>query len=406
MLKNYTTLPLSYLFLALLFIGCNNTDWRENFREGSTAPFGTYIISKEAKNLFKNNDVIILNEHINDYLIKEALDDNTNHVNYIVVKSSATKMGDITIDKLLDFVGSGNDAFLSLNFFNKTLKEKLGFETTNLDKRAYISEDLKELKGSLYLKNTKFKDSIFEYDRNIRQNYFSSYDTLQTVVLGTQKIASNEKVPNFIKIRYNKGNFFLHTQPITFTNYYLINGKQAYIENILSYLPNRKVLWDPQVKRSKLISEKENKPNSALSFFMKHPSLKWSLYVSFIGLLLFLLLNSRRKQRAVKEVKPLKNSTQDFTHTIANLYLKEDNHKNIVTKKITYFLEKMRTQYHIETHNLNSNFIESLAAKSGNTVHTTKYLINTIIALNKKSECTQDELLRLNTLIENFLQNK
>lgn len=47
-----------------------------------------------------------------------------------------------------------------------------------------------------------------------------------------------------------------------------------------------------------------------------------------------------------------------------------------------------------------------LAAKSGNEIRNTKYLINTIITLSKKSECSQEELLVLHKMIETFFNKQ
>lgn len=397
--KNYI---LFLLFISLIFTGCKKTDWRENYREQSKAPFGTYIIHNEITSLYNGNEKVYLKKNISDFFNEIYYDNDAGYANYICIKSSANKLDKRSINKLLKFVFAGNDAFISLNHFSENLKKSLNISTENLDKNTYALQELKNLKGSLYLKNDQFKDSVFKFERNIRRHYFSKFDSLTTIVLGTQKI-NHEKQPNFIKVYHGKGAIYLHTQPIVFTNYYLLNKKGTYASNIFSYLPDRTILWDPQVKSRKNSTDKNKK--SVFKFFNKHTSLKWSLYIAFWGLLLFILFNARRKQRVVPTIEKLKNSTSDFTHTIANLYLKEENHKNLVTKKITYFLEKVRTKYLINTNNLNSVFIEKLASKSGNKLSTTRYLINTIIAVNKKSNCTQDELMRLNTLIENFFEN-
>lgn len=388
---------------TLLLSSCKKTDWRENYRERSKAPFGTYIIYNEAKELFNDKEVTYLKKNIYDYLTDIYYDSEENYANYICIKTNANKLNDDGIDYLLSMVSAGNDAFISLNYFTDELEEALGFKTQDLDIDKYSLSDLKALKGTLYLKNKAFKDTIFKFDRNIRRNYFSKFNEKTTIVLGTQQVDSLQ-LPNFIKVYHGKGAVYLHTQPITFTNYYLLNKKENYTENVLSYLPDREILWDPQVRSSKYSNTKDN--TSVFKFFLKHPSLKWALYLAFGGLLLFLLFNARRKQRAIPELKKLENSTADFTHTIANLYLKEDDHKNLVDKKIAYFLERVRTKYILNTSNLNSDFIEKLALKSGNTLQTTKYLINTIIALNKRTLCSQEELMRLNTLIENFFENK
>lgn len=397
--KNYI---LFLLFISLIFTGCKKTNWKENYRERSKAPFGTYILHNEISNLFNGNERIYLKKNISDFFNDTYYGNDANYANYICIKASASKLDKKSIRKLMEFVFAGNDAFISLNNFSHNLKKLLNISTENLDKNTYNIQELKDLKGTLYLKNSEFKDTLFNFDRNVKRHYFSKFDSLTTIVLGTQEI-NDKKRPNFIKVYHGKGAIYLHTQPIVFTNYYLLNKKETYASNIFSYLPDRTILWDPQVKSRKNSTEKNKK--SVFKFFNKHTSLKWSLYISFGGLLLFLLFNARRKQRVIPTIEKLKNSTSDFTHTIANLYLKEENHKNLVTKKTTYFLEKIRTKYLIDTNNLNTDFIEKLASKSANKLSTTRYLINTIITLNKKSDCTQDELMRLNTLIENFFEN-
>ncbi|SNR15960.1 DUF4350 domain-containing protein [Tenacibaculum jejuense] len=394
-----------YIIGVLLFtiVGCKKTNWRENYQERSKDPFGTYIFANELENLFNDNEFEVLDEHIYDYLLINPVT-TKDQGNYVCVKSYAYQLDKKTIKKLLDFVAVGNTVFLASNSFSSILQKELSFETKNLDDIVYSIEDLKQLDATLYLNNNQLSPKKTYFDRNLRRNYFESIDSTKTTVLGTQNINSERDKANFIKIRHGEGHVFLHTQPIVFTNYYLLKDNASYVENVFSYLPDRPIFLDTQTKRSKYKKNKEQK--SALNFFYKHPSLKWALHVAFFGLLLFLFLNARRKQRAIPELKALKNSTQDFTHTIANLYLKEDNHKNLVTKKITYFLEKVRTKYHLDTQNLNASFIEKLAAKSGNTEHTTKYLINTITTINKRSQCSQEELVQLNSLIENFLKNK
>ena len=178
------------------------------------------------------------------------------------------------------------------------------------------------------------------------------------------------------------------------TNYNLLNGNETYAASVFSYLPNNPTLWDPLIRSSKYDDRPDEDKPSIFSFFLAHQTLTWFLMVSLIGLLLFMIFNARRKQRPIPIIEPLKNSTVEFTQTIANLYLKEQDHKNLVDKKIAYFLEKVRSKYLLNTTNLNKDFIEKLAAKSGNDLQRTKYLINTIILLNKRDECTEEEFLR------------
>ncbi|QXP69977.1 hypothetical protein H0I29_15355 [Polaribacter sp. R2A056_3_33] len=389
------------LLLLILLIGCNKTDWNENFKEKEKSPFGNYIIYNEAETLFKNQKVTLLKENIYDYLAFKSAYDSTRIHNYVAIKHSGYKLTNTGVTELLDFVAKGNNVFLAFNSFKDSLKSSLKFTTNNLDKDVYDVKGLKKLEGTFELNNKAFSKTSFSFDRNIRRNYFLQYNENTTSVLGTFAV-DREKVPNFIKIHYGEGAFYLHTQPIAFTNYYLLNNKEEYAANVFSYLPNADVIWDPQIKSSKYEDKKED-DNNVFKFFLEHPTLTWFLFVSSIGLLLFMLFNARRKQRPIPIIKPLQNSTVEFTQTIANLYLKEQDHKNLVDKKIAYFLEKVRSKYLLDTSNLNTDFIEKLASKSGNDLQRTKYLVNTIITLNKKTECLEEELIVLHKMIENFL---
>lgn len=402
-IKTPLKIPLGIIVIVLLLTSCNKTNWIENYREKEKSPFGTYIIYNEAKNLFPNQEIVLLKENFYDYLFLNYDYTKANFGNYICIKNNANKLPEEGIKDMLSFVHYGNNAFLSLNYFSENLEAQLGITTNNLDKNVYDNADLKALKGEFSLVDKSFKDQIFTFDRNIKRHYFVTYNQNKTIVLGNAKI-DGELVPNFLKIYHGKGAIYIHANPVVFTNYNLLKGKEAYAEHLLSYLPSNTVFWDPQIKWSKYVNNRDNDQESVFKFFLQHKTLTWFLCIMLAGVLLFMLFNFRRKQRAIPVIHPLQNTTVAFTQTIASLYLKEQNHKNLVDKKIAYFLEKVRTKYLLNTNNLNKDFIRDLAAKSDNEIRNTKYLINTIITLNKKSECTQEELLVLHKMIVKFFK--
>ncbi len=391
------------MVMLSLFVQCKNTNWKENYREREKSPFGTYIIFNEMSSLLDNEEVHYLKVNIEDYLLDNYEDEKFS--NYICIKDAAPKLDDQAIDKLLGFVSDGNTAFIALNSFPEYLKEKLEFETKERDSLWYSDKELKVLSGSFTLENKAFDLTALGYDRNITGQYFSAYNSGRSIVLGTQDINTVSKA-NYIKIYYGKGLVYLHSQPIAFTNYYMLKNTVKYTENVFSYLPSAPTLWDPQIRKSSLSQEPDNSPekDSVFKYFLAHSSLKWSLFLAMGSLLLFMLFNARRKQRPIPILPKVTNATVAFTQTISNLYLKENNPKNLVDKKITYFLEAIRTQFLLDTSNLNERFIELLALKSGNEISSTRYLIKTIRALRGRSECSNEELMRLNSMIEIYLK--
>lgn len=394
----------TFICIATLLIlsSCDKTNWNENYRKKEKSPFGTYIVYNEMDALFENEEIVYLKDNFYDYLIQNYKTTSADFGTYVCIKNDAYKLTADGIDTLLSFVAKGNHAFLSLNEFSENLREKLEITTNDLDKNT---ASLKALKGEFYLENDHFKNQPFTFDRNIRRHYFITYNENKTIVLGSAKI-DGEKVPNFMKIYHGKGAIYVHSNPVVFTNYYLLKDKEAYLENVFSYLPSATIFWDPQIKKSKYSNQPDKDNPSVFKFFLQHQTLTWFLFVSLAGVLLFIILNARRKQRPIPIMNPLENTTVAFTQTISSLYLKEEDHKNLVDKKITFFLEKVRTKYLLNTNNLNKDFIHNLAAKSGNEIQNTKYLVNTMITLNKKSECSKEELFVLFKMIDNFFKKQ
>jgi hypothetical protein len=405
---------LAILACISLVLGCEKkTNWRENFRENSRDPFGLYILYNESPELFSDGYVTLLENNILDHLNNLYYEDEA-EFHYVCIKDNADKITQQGVDKLLSYVEDGGTAFFSLNDFSVELRQTLGFQTKSLEPiitswqntEATVSY-LKGLKGELKFTNKDFDDTSYAYDRNLRRHYFSNFDNYNTVVLGTQKIEDKDE-PIFLKVYYGQGIVYLHTQPSVFTNYNLLKDNYEYAEKALSYLPDGEILWDPQLRWSDYQDNDDNtkESESIFNFFLQNPSLKWFLYLALIALFTFLLFNARRKQRPIPIIDPPKNSTLEFTHTISNLYLLNGDHKNMIDKKIQYFLEKVRSQYYLDTSNLNQEFIEKLAAKSGNKLESTKELISYILYLNQKEDGVPNELMNLSKRIDKFFKKK
>ena len=405
------------LFMALTLIGCGKqTNWRENFKEKSKDPFGLFIVYSEAQELLDNEKVHYLKENIYDYLNNTYFPEDYTF-NYVCIKRRANRMTIAGMSELLLYVEEGSTAFFSLNYFDSPLTDALGIEVRNLELAegsfdTYNPRILREYKGELEFTNDDFQGKTYSYDRNLRRNYFTKYDENRTVVLGTQNIDGKEE-PVFLKVYHGDGVVYVHTQPSAFSNYNMLNGNEKYAEKALSYLPSEETLWDPQIRRSKLDQYGNNSGGddsdggdaaSVFKFFWQNPTLKWFLYLGFIGLLMFMFFNARRKQRAIPVIEPPKNSTLEFTHTISNMYLLNYDHMSMANKKIQFFLEKVRSRYYLDTGNLNSEFIEKLALKSGNDLDKTQHLIKTILELNEQRYCSAVDLMTLNRMIDNFLK--
>ncbi|QLE01588.1 DUF4350 domain-containing protein [Galbibacter sp. BG1] len=395
------TLKIYITVLVLLFVGAvvfevsrpRPIDWSPSFNETHAKPYGLKILRYELANLFPNDSVIDIKSTLYEFLDQNYnwLDSTYTHSGSILVVDPYPDLDAVTVNYLLEYVAQGNFVFIASEEFPQLLKDTLAFETQN----RY------DLKGDALfsLANQKFRNDTIKADKGASNIYFKKLPDTSTTVLGFQKF--EEKKINFIRLKHGDGQFYLHTQPYLFTNYYFLkDNNQQYIADVLSYIPDGNLYYDAAVKYGTA------NINSPLRYIFTQPALQWAWLLALFFIVTFILFNAKRRQRVMRIINPLQNTTVQFTKTVANLYFETKDHANIIDKKITYFLEKVRRDYYLDTQNLNEKFINQLALKSGNELEQTKKLIDFIIFLRSKTAFSEQDLIDLNKRIEKFYQKK
>src|SRR4029078_13026231 len=112
--------------------------------------------------------------------------------------------------------------------------------------------------------------------------------------------------PNFIHLRTGKGNFYVNLEPLAFSNYFLLHKNNIhYYEHALSLIAAdvKKIVWDEYYLNK--VVKKESK--GWLSVLFRFPALKAALLTAIFTLLLYVLLEMRRKQRYIPFVAKPKN---------------------------------------------------------------------------------------------------
>lgn len=379
--------------IAIEFSKPKPINWTRTFNEAHTIPYGTFVLYNELSVLFPESeikDISVSPYEFFDTYFNWNDSTYTTSGSYLFIDDYAD-IDDISAQELLDFTSHGNTIFMSSNYLPQKFLDTLGIELKNdfdFSGEAQFS-----------LANTAFKNDSITIDRGLSNIYFSKLDSTKTTVLGYQKFNTKEYI-NFVKIDHEYGEVFLHLQPMAFTNFSLLkNDNKKYAAAILSYLPDDTIFFDSRNK------ERTELGNSPLRFILSQPALKWAWLLGLIALLVFILFNAKRKQRIVKVIKPLENSTIAFTKTIGNLYYETKEHNNLIDKKITYFLESLRRKYYLDTQLLDSKFAKNLALKSGKDVDKINKIINLIVHLKAKQLCTENDLKNLNKIIEDFYNN-
>lgn len=384
------------ILIAVFGLGIKRTktvDWEESFNEKSNKPYGLSILYKELPKLFEDYKLRTVYHQPSSYLTANSefgYGDHHAEGNYIIIGNS-DYLTDFSVDKLLGFVEAGNTLFISDYYYAQRLHDTLGVDVD------FEYNQKNDSITSLSFQNKNLNTT--KIDKNEGDYFFSSFDSINHTILGYAE--TDKKRVNFIKIPFGDGNILLHTEPKAFTNYNILkDDRYRYVESALSYLPDADVYFDSYAKRQTPYGEAEEESN--LSWFLEQLSFRWAWYTALIFLLLFMIFNAKRRQRIIRIIKPLQNTSLAFVKTISNLYIETKDYKNLIDKKITYFLEKVRTDFNIDTSNLDDDFIKKLAAKAGRKSDDVSQLINYIKWLRTKDELSEESLIKLNRFIEAF----
>ena len=379
------------LILGFLYLESTKkqpVNWFPSYTAKHKIPYGTYILKKELKTLFPKTEVSSVN--IPPYIFLQ----DTSLVGTYFFVDEKLNFGDDEFLRLMNFVNRGNDVFISTHGMN--------IDTLNFETERLISKNLDE-KLFFKLLNTSFKGKEYSFKRPLVNQVFTKIDTLNTTILGISGYVNEneertEEGVNFVKYKYGKGNFYLHTFPEVFTNYSILSeNNHQHAANILSYLrEDIPILWDSYYKTGK------SKITSPIKYLLSSKHLKWAYYMALIGILLFVIFEGKRKQRSIPIITPLKNQTVAFTQTIANMYFEKQEHKNIAEHKISYLLEFVRTKLHIPTTTIDDNFYNYVALRSGNELKEVEKLFKFCDVIHLKNEISSDELIQLNKMIEKF----
>ncbi|MFT3824123.1 MAG: hypothetical protein QM731_09390 [Chitinophagaceae bacterium] len=305
------------------------------------------------------------------------------------------------LNALLGMVGRGRHIFISALRISSNLLDSLRLKT------AYTSGYLSQ-SDSLRINITNpstFDSTDFTYPGDAYDNYFSSMDSSITTVLGHDEKGR----ANFVRFSYEGGGtLYIHLAPLAFSNFFLLHrNNKAYYDEALSYLPvnSEQVVWDEYYRYHENGDDGGDGGFSALSWIMKQRGFNVAFWLLLALLLIVYLFESKRKQRIIPVIQPLKNASLDFVKTIGRLYFQRKDNKNLAQKMTAHFMDYVRRRYNIRTATMNEEFEHKLSYKSGYDIEKVKDLLQDIRSVQDDKPVPDDMLLTLNHKLENFYKH-
>ncbi|MBE8722917.1 DUF4350 domain-containing protein [Sphingobacterium pedocola] len=376
--------------IALIDAGTRRPiNWTPTFDQRDKVPFGLYVLHQELSSIFGAERKINDTEDAT-YEEIERLDSLKAYNTALIDILDYGTYGDTKMEPLLKFVHGGGEAFISTLYVDEWLLDTLGVAQEELRYSIFFPSD-KNVMYSLAGDTARIRlEKVTDF------TVFTKLNSKNCTILGNLH-ARGRVMPNFIKVSFGKGYFFLHTSPSVFTNYNMLTESgYHYSSKALQVVTHKNIRWIDNYYDSSV-------SRSPLRVVLSQSGFRQAWYLLLVGLLLLLIFKSKREQRAVKIFRPEPNLSRDFAKTIGTLYYENGKPGNIVLKKIDYFLYAIRNSYQLETLELmNPEFIRQLSRKSGVEIAETQSLLTHIDQYRRRETFTVEDVKLINYIIENF----
>ncbi len=393
-----------FAFVAWLdYVTPRPLNWTVTYSKDDKIPYGSYILYEILPQIFQNATLTANNKTLYELLDEPKSD--YKECAYLFINESFTPSEQET-NTLFEMAKQGATFFIASDEVSGSFADTLHLEMDSNfspwqvklvgnDKAENDFVPLRlmnpQINSTYYYKRNAVSSSFFKQVNFPNENPY--LDEKKIKILGTNGLGYT----NFIYFPFGEGGFYLHSTPLVFTNYNLLEKENyQYVAHALSYLNQRQIIWDEYYKTGRKQSD------SPMRFVLQNESLKYAWWTLLVTVALFIAFRSKRTQRIIPILKAPQNTTLAFTETVGMLYFQRRDDADLARKKVTYFLEFIRKHFYLNTSELNDEFVQNLANKSGYDHNKLKRLFG-LVADTKQYEVLSETLLHeINRLIEEF----
>lgn len=408
----------------------NTFNWSEDYDVDSEQPFGTSVVKELMGSYFDGKECRVVRNNIN----RELGNLSAQHQTYVFI-GEYPFYTDSTFALLKNFVGRGNDAFISTNRLPEVLSDEVMLQKFTPTAKKDTSYQIDEFGDSMvvlkdaypedptvfssfssskmsmnYLQHDFLRDSDYRFQLVIYQKptdyawqYFLPnymHGIVQYQPLGT---VMTSNFTNFIKVPWGNGNFYIHCNPVVFSNYFQIEpDTREYSSKAFSYLIPGDIIWD---ENSKTYSTPQQQQEGPLKYILSKPSLRNAWYTLLAGLVIFLIFRTKRVQRPIPVMEPNENRSLEFVQTIGRMYYIRKNHKQLAQQKMKLFMHFLGERYQLTASEIDEAFMTKINLKSEIPMELIQSIFHQQSDIEKFASITDEHLIKLHTTLEQFYKN-
>jgi hypothetical protein len=441
----------SLAILLQIMTGCNNKEiqqsmqWRVKPDKDDKRPYSTWLAYHSLKYFFPTADIQPLSRGFRFNNMDDRMKYNSSGSTLLVLEGLDFYVTDEEWKELKSFAAKGNEVMIFCSRLDHKIEEdlncykRLGYEEaprynqvkTEGDTRhvlAFVDSPTKKYgyEGRSILGYFSQKTATHSYDFDetpsidvtdsttvdTASTYMGEPDTSTTLqddsynadalsFLYPDTLGMVGEDPDFLRYSIGDGHITLHAAPLVLSNYFLLQpGNEQYLQGIWQTLPENvnRIYWNDYYKRSSELSSME--------ILWRYPATRMALMIGIFALLMYVFFESKRRQKIVPIIAPLKNESVSFVETVGRLYYNKGNHANLADKMIQQFLEWVRNNHMLNTNLLNDTFVQQLAMRTGQPETTVKELVQMIHETRlRQTNIDEAYLYQLYSTIQQFYKN-
>lgn len=302
------------LYVSAEYFSPKPLDWTTTFHENDKNPFGAFILNDRMNDLFNSTEI----SNLTLYELKDSS-------SQILILAEFLSLDEADLEVLLSKADQGQSIFIASESFSENFTDTLGIISEYQPLENIGSRDTIAVTGS---------ESTYEFSSLLFKSHFESLDS-------TWSIHASQADPILISRDWGQGKIVLCSAPLLFSNYGMMQDYR-FAEMAMNLIPNEPIHF------TKFYQLGKPQNTSPFRYILTEESLRWALYMSLAVILLFLIVNSQRRQRHIPVIAPLENTTVHFIKTMAALFYREKNHKKAGEKLANHFLHELQRKYLIK----------------------------------------------------------
>lgn len=354
-------------------------DWSNSFSRYHRKPYGSKYVHERLPDLFGPQ---VRTGDRSETEMRRERRDRDEPINHLYVRTGFD-LPRPDVDALLQQVEGGDQLLIAAWGMGHVLSDTLGVRTDRL-----FDRDLMTVR---FLPPTTETRS-FDFTNMPNPGYFPAYPPEATVMA-----VNGRSQAVLLHLAWGEGDIWLCSEPRIFTNYNLLQGRNAELmAHVLSHLPEGPVVWN---EFRKLDPQGSMTP---LRWILDQPALRWAYYLTLALVLLYFITHTRRQQRAIPVLAPVRNDSRDFVHTMGRLYYNKGDHSDLARKMITYFKDDLRQRAHIHRFAADEETTDRLAKRTGLPAKEVHILIRRILDAEAQPRMSAIQLTELDRLLHDL----